>query len=236
MNLPNVKVSVWPCKNKGKIVATAKVMIGNAIAIYPLRLIQGRRRMFLGMPQMLDRAGDYRDVFFPINGEAREELTKMVIHTYNSAKNNFWDFPSQEEFKPEITVRLFSDPTHNMIGYADILLNKAFRIVNVRIFQGENGRRQIIFPERGYREDGEIIVKPIFEFRGDWEKELKKIICTEFDHVYEEMKEERIQVMLGKKDGDLSYDEMMEIRLCREAERRKEVLPEEEECEELIIQ
>ena len=54
--------------------------------------------------------------------------------------------------------------------------------------------------------------------------------------MYEEMKEERIQVMLGKKDGDLSYDEMMEIRLCREAERRKEVLPEEEECEELIIQ
>ncbi len=236
MNLPNVKVSVWPCKNKGKILATAKVMIGNAISIYPIRLIQGRQRMFLGMPQMLDRMGEYRDVFFPINGEAREELTRMVIHTYNSAKNNYWDFPSQEEFIPEVKVRLFSDPAHNMIGYADILLNKAFRIVNVRIFQGENGRRQVIFPERGYREDGEVIVKPIVEFRGAWEKELMETICTEFDHVYEAMKEERIQMMLGKKDGDLSYDEMMEIRLCREAEQRKTAIEEEPEVEELIIQ
>ena len=81
MNLPNVKVSVWPCKNKGKIVATAKVMIGNAISIYPLRLIQGRQRMFLGMPQMLDRAGDYRDVFFPINGLiTAQRITFGIFH------------------------------------------------------------------------------------------------------------------------------------------------------------
>ena len=45
-----------------------------------------------------------------------------------------------------------------------------------------------------------------------------------------------INEMLGKKDGDLSYDEMMEIRLCREAEQRKTAIEEEPEVEELIIQ
>ena len=223
MNLPNIKVSVWPCKNKGKIVATAKITIGNAIAVYPLRLIQGRQRFFLGMPQLLDHQDEYRDVFYPIN-------------TYQNAKNSYWDFPSEEEFQPNITVRLYSDPIHNLIGYAELVLNDAFRIVNIRIFQDPDGHRRIAFPERWYREDGDLVVKNIFEFRRGWEETLKKRISDEFDRVYEAMKKESIQTILGKKDGDLSYDEMMEIRLCREAEQRKAVIEEEPEVEEFIIQ
>ena len=236
MNLPNIKVSVWPCKNKGKIVATAKITIGNAIAVYPLRLIQGKQRFFLGMPQLLDHQDEYRDVFYPINAEAREALTEKVIHTYQNAKNSYWDFPSEEEFQPNITVRLYSDPIHNLIGYAELVLNDAFRIVNIRIFQDPDGHRRIAFPERWYREDGDLVVKNIFEFRRDWEETLKKRISDEFDRVYEAMKKESIQTILGKKDGDLSYDEMMEIRLCREAEQRKAVIEEEQEVEEFIIQ
>lgn len=239
MNLPNIKISVWPCKNKGKIVATAKITIGNAIAVYPLRLIQGRQRFFLGMPQLLDHQDEYRDVFYPINTEAREALTKKVVHTYQNAKNSYWDFPSEEAFKPDITVRLYSDPIHNLIGYAELVLNGAFRIVNIRIFQDADGRRRIAFPERWYRENGEIVVKSIFEFRKNWEDTLKKQISDEFDKVYETVKQESIQTILGKKDGDLSYNEMMEIRLIREAERRKPALTEEPietEDEEMVIQ
>lgn len=236
MNLPNIKVSVWPCKNKGKIVATAKITIGNAIAVYPLRLIQGRQRFFLGMPQLLDHQDEYRDVFYPINAEAREALTEKVIHTYQNAKNSYWDFPSEEEFQPNITVRLYSDPIHNLIGYAELVLNDAFRIVNIRIFQDPDGHRRIAFPERWYREDGDLVVKNIFELRREWEETLKKRINDEFDRVYEAMKKESIRTILGKKDGDLSYDEMMEIRLCREAEQRKAVIEEEQEVEEFIIQ
>lgn len=240
MNLPNIKISVWPCKNKGKIVATAKITIGNAIAVYPLRLIQGRQRFFLSMPQLLDHQDEYRDVFYPINAEAREALSEKVIHTYQNAKNSYWEFPSKEEFKPDITVRLYSDPIHNLIGYAELVLNDAYRIVNIRIFQDPDGRRRVAFPERWYREDGELVVKSIFEFRGDWEETLKKRISEEFDRVYEAMKKESIQTILGKKDGNLSYDEMMEVRLIREAERRKgqsqEERPIEGMDEEMVIQ
>lgn len=240
MNLPNIKVSVWPCKNKGKIVATAKITIGNAFAIYPFRLIQGRQRMYLGMPQLLDHLDEYRDVFYPVNAEARKALTEKVIHTYQNAKNSYWDFPAETEFMPDITVRLYSDPIHNLIGYAEIVINDAFRIVNIRIFQDADGHRRISFPERGYRENGEIVIKSIFEFRRDWEDTIKKRIGEEFDRVYEAMKKESIQKILGKKDGDLSYDEMMEIRLLKEAELRKaqatETACEEIEQEEFVIQ
>lgn len=235
MNLPSIKVSVWPMDRPGKVKAIAKVIFGDAISVFPIRVTEGKKGLFLGMPQVLDRQGEYRDVFFPVNADVRDTLSDMVLTTYKPEKPMYHEFVSEESFRPEITVRLYEDTVHDLMGYASIVINEAFRIENIKLFHGDNGRHLVLFPERGYRDNGEVVIKEVFDFKGDWENILKKQICEIFDRVYDGMKKEHEQVALGQKEGNLSYEELMQVRLRREAERRKCITTDKPEMNEQIV-
>lgn len=242
MEQPSIKVSVWPLEGKGKLLANARVIIGDAISVYPIRVIDGKSGYFLGMPQVPDRDGERRDVFFPINQEARKILTDAVVKTYRRDRPMYREYPSPEPFHYEITVRPFRDSIHDLMGYASIVINGMFRIENVRLYQGENGKHMVLFPEQGYRDEGEFVWKDIFEFKHDWEQKLKDGIREGYDTICAKAKQERIRIARGEIEGKLSYDELMELRLQRESERRRaareteltEVMAHEEPIEEEV--
>lgn len=231
MGTPSIKVSTWPIDKKGKLIGLAKVTIGDVISVYPIRINDGKNGYFLGMPQVPDRDGDYRDVFFPVSKDAREILTEAVAKTFKKDKSMYREYPGEEPIQTEITVRPYQDSTHNLIGYVSIGINGMFRVENVRLYQGEKGNRYTLFPERGFTTDGETVYKGIFEFKKDWDKTLRERICNEYDQVMVRIKGKHIQGNHDKQGRELSYDELMEIRLKHEAERRNEVRHKEERTE-----
>ena len=49
-----------------------------------IRIVKGRKGVFLGMPSNKNKRGEYVDIFFPINQQARNELTKLIFEEFQS--------------------------------------------------------------------------------------------------------------------------------------------------------
>lgn len=71
-----------------KIKATADVFIDGAFKVSGIKVCQGSKGLFVGMPSnaYTNSNGEkkYTDIFYPITKEAREALTKVVISKYKA--------------------------------------------------------------------------------------------------------------------------------------------------------
>lgn len=83
MEITNVRIT----KNSSilkdsKIRGFVSITIDNAIAINGIRVIEGKKGMFLSFPDRKNKNGEYSDIAFPINNEAREQITEAVMKAY----------------------------------------------------------------------------------------------------------------------------------------------------------
>ncbi|RME91466.1 MAG: septation protein spoVG [Candidatus Hydrogenedentota bacterium] len=62
----------------------AHITLGDTFVVKNLRIVKGRKGIFVGMPSNRSKRGDYIDIFFPINQEARKYLTETVITAFRS--------------------------------------------------------------------------------------------------------------------------------------------------------
>lgn len=77
----DIKTNVYLITKPGSLKAVADVCIGGAFVAKGLRVIEGENGTFVAMPSR--NAGDkYEDTFFPVTKEAREQLYKSVLDTY----------------------------------------------------------------------------------------------------------------------------------------------------------
>ena len=82
------KVSVYTLNDtNSKTVAFATVTISNCLVLTGLRIVNGKKGLFVSMPQRKlskpDKNGnEYADIFFGVNG-FREELNNAVIDAYD---------------------------------------------------------------------------------------------------------------------------------------------------------
>ena len=71
-----------------KIKATAEVNFEGGFRVTGIKVCQGSKGLFLGMPSNSYTNSDgekkYTDIFFPTTKEAREALTKVVISKYKA--------------------------------------------------------------------------------------------------------------------------------------------------------
>lgn len=81
-------VSVYTLKDaNSKTVALATVTIDDCLVLTGLRIVKGKKGMFVSMPQRKlskpDKNGnEYADIFFPVTHEFREELKNAVLDEY----------------------------------------------------------------------------------------------------------------------------------------------------------
>ena len=84
------KVSVYTMNDtNSKTVALATVTISNCLVLTGLRIVNGKKGLFVSMPQRKlskpDKNGnEYADIFFGVNG-FREELNIAVLDEYDRA-------------------------------------------------------------------------------------------------------------------------------------------------------
>ena len=87
--ITNVSVYTFNDSNS-KTVAIATVTISDCLVLTGLRIVKGKKGMFVSMPQRKlskpDKNGnEYADIFFPVTHDFREELNNAVLDEYDRA-------------------------------------------------------------------------------------------------------------------------------------------------------
>jgi len=64
-----------------KLKAFVDIAVGEFI-VKGLRVVEGQKGLFLGLPQEKGKDGKWYNVFYPKNKEARQELSDLVLAAY----------------------------------------------------------------------------------------------------------------------------------------------------------
>lgn len=82
-------ISVYTLNDSNsKTVALATATIADCLVLTSLRIVKGKKGMFVSMPQRKlskpDKNGkEYADIFFPITKDFREELNNAILDEYD---------------------------------------------------------------------------------------------------------------------------------------------------------
>jgi stage V sporulation protein G len=78
-------IRVYPLDEpQGSTKAFASVSMNDLIAIRGIRLVEGTKGVFAAMPQSKDKDGGYHDIAFPLSGDLRKEINKLILTEFKS--------------------------------------------------------------------------------------------------------------------------------------------------------
>lgn len=147
------KATVTPYEREGSTLqALASITINDSIAISGIRMYKKDGGQFVQFPNYKDKDGNYKDIAFPVTAEDRNEIIDTIIkkfaeinEPYKENKENVKQKTTVEENKAnaektDITVSVkIPKEGNNIKGYANVTVNNAFAINNVKIVDGKNG-------------------------------------------------------------------------------------------------
>ncbi len=82
MNFKITEIKIF-CGEAGKsTLGYANITIDESFCVRNIRIVKGKKGVFIGMPSFKNKRGDYNDIFFPINQETRDFLTDEVIKSF----------------------------------------------------------------------------------------------------------------------------------------------------------
>ena len=78
------EVRVFPVDEE-KLKAYASIVLDACCIINDLKIIEGKRGLFISMPSRRRKRGGYRDVAHPLNNETRRMIEECVLAEYQQA-------------------------------------------------------------------------------------------------------------------------------------------------------
>lgn len=82
MNLTDIRVRLAKTDG-GKLKAVASITIDGCFAVHDIKIIDGNNGPFIAMPSRKTPEGEFKDIAHPINPEARQLISDMVLKAYN---------------------------------------------------------------------------------------------------------------------------------------------------------
>lgn len=79
MNITDVKIRL---KETGQLKGIASITIDDAFVVHDIRVSEGKKGLFVAMPNKKYSDGEYRDVAHPIKKEVRDMLQDAVLAKY----------------------------------------------------------------------------------------------------------------------------------------------------------
>jgi stage V sporulation protein G len=64
--------------------ATLQVDGEDLVAIRGIRVVEGEKGLFVAMPQTQDKNKEFHDVAFPLTGDLRKEMNRVVLDAYQA--------------------------------------------------------------------------------------------------------------------------------------------------------
>jgi len=75
------EVRVFPVDEE-KLKAYASIVLDACFIVNDLKVIEGKRGLFISMPSRRRKRGGYRDVAHPLNNETRKKIEESIIAKY----------------------------------------------------------------------------------------------------------------------------------------------------------
>ena len=133
--------------------------------MYPIRIMESEKGMFIAMPQQMRKNGTWQDLFHPITAEGRKYLQEKVLETYQAKQNGMKEFDLLTEitFSAGVTPVLREKST--LVGFAHVDVGGMFRIENILLRQDQGETKpKLVFPLRRWQNEvGETMAVEIFQ-------------------------------------------------------------------------
>ena len=88
MKITDVRLRTVKSDNELKLKAYADVTFDECFVIHGVKIIYGKKGIFVAMPSRKMPDGEYKDIVHPITPELRKEITDMVISKYHEMGSN----------------------------------------------------------------------------------------------------------------------------------------------------
>ena len=75
-------------KDYGHVKAIGHIIIDNAICISGIKVVETKEKRFVSMPSRREDDGIYKDIAYPINQEARNQIEEEIMKEYRRLENN----------------------------------------------------------------------------------------------------------------------------------------------------
>ena len=76
-------VRVRKIEKEGKMKAVVSITLDNEFVVHDIKVINGDNGLFIAMPSVKRKDGEFKDVAHPINSETRDMIQRTIIDKYN---------------------------------------------------------------------------------------------------------------------------------------------------------
>lgn len=78
-----IKATVYPNEEiNTNLKAIVILEVEDCLIINSVKIVEGKKGLFVSMPQYKDRNGDYKDIVYPNSKEKRNSLTALILAEY----------------------------------------------------------------------------------------------------------------------------------------------------------
>ena len=77
--------------------AFVDISINDVILVKGIKLVEGRKGLFVSMPSRRRTDGTFRDIVHPLNARMREMIEKAIIAEYEKVKDQGGSLPNHDE-------------------------------------------------------------------------------------------------------------------------------------------
>ena len=97
-------VSVRVIEPNKNLMGFASVKFNDSFVVENVKILQGQKGLFVGMPSQSDGKGGYRDMAYPVTKEFREQLNAAVLGAYEAKLEQMAERATNE--RPSISEQL----------------------------------------------------------------------------------------------------------------------------------
>lgn len=78
-----IKATVYPNKEiNTNLKAMVILEVEDCLIINSVKIVEGKKGLFVSMPQYKNKNGDYKDIVYPNSNEKRNSLTALILAEY----------------------------------------------------------------------------------------------------------------------------------------------------------
>lgn len=83
------EVRVRKYYEEGKVKAILSATLDDQFVVHGIKVLENDEGLFVAMPSKRLKTGNFKDVFHPINSDARDDLEKDILGRFDAAKELF---------------------------------------------------------------------------------------------------------------------------------------------------
>ncbi len=156
MKISSIKIQRFYGENT-RLKAIVTVTFDKCIVVRDVNIIASQDNVFVAMPSIKLRTGEFKDICHPLTPEFRDYIQKNIIDVFNSGES---EKVFENEFtEPKINIKIKSILDNDLIvGECSVAFDDKFVVHNIKIVRIKGKGLTVIFPYRKTQTDNTINV------------------------------------------------------------------------------